>query len=169
VTCPTLLLRRSDVVAELLAALERPLGTVRRLTDALRSRDEVAPQLGRFFLAGMVSNVLYAVVFLGLAPFGDQPANSAAVLASSALANELHRRLTFHAGERVGWLAAQWAGGGTALVGWLASSSALALLATSGPASPAVQVLLVLSVTAAVGLARFAALRWVWRPRALHA
>jgi hypothetical protein len=47
---------------------------------------------------------------------------------SSILANELHRRLTFHATGRVGWLTAQWEGGGLAATGLVASGVALATL-----------------------------------------
>jgi putative flippase GtrA len=164
VTCPGLLLRRPSLDGALLAgARHRAHAGV----AALRSRDDVVVQFVRFVLVGGTANLLYALVFLGALPVGEQPANLAGAIASSALANELHRRLTFHAGERVGWLAAQWAGGGLALAGWLASSVALgALAAAASSPTAAVQVALVISVTATAGLIRFVALRWVFRPRA---
>ena len=84
------------------------------------------------------------------------------------LANELHRRLTFRADGRVSWFAAQWEGGGIALVGILATALALGWLGrrrrrdgTRGSgcwwsaSSPAPS-----------GWCRFVALRWIFAPRA---
>ena len=99
---------------------------------------------------------------LVLAGLGDQAANAVGVLASTALANELHRRLTFRAGGRVGWTTAQWAGSGLAVVGLAASSSTLAALtAWTGSSGPVVSVLVVCAVSGAIGLVRFVGLRWV--------
>ena len=81
------------------------------------------------------------------------------------LANELHRRLTFHAEERVGWLTAQAEAGGVSFVGLVATSSALRWLDTAaGDAHPFWQITLVATVTAVIGLLRFVALRWIFRP-----
>jgi putative flippase GtrA len=126
--------------------------------------DLPSAQFARFVLVGGSANLVYAglFLFLGLAGFGDQAANAVGVLASTALANELHRRLTFRAGDRVGWTTAQWAGGGLAVVGLAASSSTLAALAVwTGPSGPLVSVLAVCAVSGAIGLARFVGLRWV--------
>jgi len=122
---------------------------------------------------------VYAGLFLALGPLGDQPANTAGAVASSEVASELHRRLTFRAGARVGWRAAQVQGGGTALAGLALSALALAgLLAVLPGGGPALQVTAVASVNGAVGLVRFAALRWLFtgsdtrparRPAALRA
>ncbi|MCV2490316.1 GtrA family protein [Geodermatophilus sp. YIM 151500] len=132
--------------------------------DAAPPRRRPLP-VTRFLLAGGLANVLYAVLFLSLAPLGGQPANLAGAVASSTLANELHRRSTFRAGARVGWLTAQWAGSGIALAGWAMSAAALGVLeAAVVDPSPATGAVLVLSVTATVGLVRFIALRWVFRP-----
>ncbi|WP_324274623.1 hypothetical protein [Blastococcus brunescens] len=86
-------------------------------------------------------------------------------MASSVLANELHRRLTFRAEERVGWLAAQIEAGGVSLFGLLTTSVALGWLdATVGQAQPVLQIALVAAVTGLIGLMRFIALRWIFRP-----
>jgi hypothetical protein len=85
------------------------------------------------------------------------------------LANELHRRLTFRAGERVDWLTAQLEGGALAAAGIVATSMALGwLTSVVGPADVVVQLLLVGAVTGAIGLLRFAALRWAFGPRELE-
>ena len=125
--------------------------------------DGARAQFVRFAAAGAVANVLYGVLFLLLAPCGSQVANVAGALASSALANELHRRLTFRAGARVGWLRAQWEGGGLAVAGTVATSVALARFdAVDSDAGAATHLAVVAVVTGAVGLLRFAALRWVF-------
>lgn len=124
--------------------------------------DPLPVQLVRFALVGGSANLVYAGLFLLLAGLGDQAANLVAVLASTALANELHRRLTFRAGDRVGWATAQWTGGGLAAVGLVTSSLTLAALAVwTDSSGPLVPVLAVGAVSGAVGLARFVALRWV--------
>ena len=136
--------------------------TTSRLLDRLR-RDDTRAQFARFVAVGGVANVLYAVLFVVLAGLGSQPANLAGALASSVLANELHRRLTFHAGGRVTWLRAQWEGGGLALAGMAATSAALARFDALAPGSGAAAHLAVVAVvTGAVGLVRFAALRWAF-------
>ncbi|SFP77458.1 Putative flippase GtrA (transmembrane translocase of bactoprenol-linked glucose) [Geodermatophilus dictyosporus] len=134
-----------------------PLPAVHRFAG-----DSTPAQFARFVLVGGSANVVYAGLFLVLAPLGDQAANVAGVMASTALANELHRRLTFRAGDRAGWAAAQWAGGGLAVAGLVTSRLTLAALETwTGPAGPLVPVLAVWTVSGVVGLARFAGLRWV--------
>jgi hypothetical protein len=88
-----------------------------------------------------------------------------ATVASTALANELHRRLTFHAEERVSWLTAQWEAGGVMVIGLIATSTALGWLdSATGTAHPVVQVGVVATVTAVIGALRFVALRWIFRP-----
>ena len=79
------------------------------------------------------------------------------------LANELHRRLTFRAGERVTWLTAQWEGGALAAAGIVTTSAALGWLTSAvGPTDVVAQLLLVGTVTGAIGLVRFVALRWAF-------
>ncbi|WP_459547275.1 GtrA family protein [Nocardia sp. X0981] len=137
----------------------------RRLLRSLRG-DRPFPQLIRFALVGGLSNVFYVLLFLSLTGAGTLPANVAGSLVSTVLANELHRRLTFHAAERVGWFAAQWEGGGLALLGLGISTAALAVLEVVAPdlADPA-RAAAVLTISAAVGGLRFLALRGlVFRP-----
>ncbi len=133
---------------------------ITRLLDRLL-RDDGRTQFVRFLLVGGVANLLYGLLFVLLADVGSQPANVAGSIASSALANELHRRLTFHAGGRVSWQRAQWEGGGLAAAGMVATTAALGWFDALAPSSgAAAQLLLVAVVTGAVGLVRFAALRW---------
>jgi hypothetical protein len=81
------------------------------------------------------------------------------------MANELHRRMTFGAEDRVSWLSAQWEAGGVTAIGLIATSTALHLLdAATGTAQPIVQVAVVAAVTAGIGALRFIALRWIFRP-----
>ncbi|MFD4179518.1 GtrA family protein [Rhodococcus sp. NPDC058514] len=134
-------------------------------TGCSRLRGDGAPaQFVRFVLVGGSSNLLYALVFFLLHSQGTFAANVAGVVVSTALANELHRRLTFHASARVHWFPAQWEGGGLALVGLVLSTVSLALLDFWLPsAGGAVQAVLVVVVSALVGVFRFLALRgWVF-------
>ncbi len=135
---------------------------IARLWDRLRG-DDGGAQFVRFVGVGGAANLLYGLLFVLLADVGSQTANLAGSIASSALANELHRRLTFHAGARVSWLRAQWQGGGLALAGMVATASALARFDALAPDSGATaQLVVVAVVTGTVGLVRFAMLRWVF-------
>lgn len=126
---------------------------------ALRS-DGAFPQLVRFALVGGLSNVLYVAVFVAMHSEGSIVANAVGAVASTVLANELHRRLTFHAADRVGWFTAQWEGGGLALIGLGASTAALTALDVALPtAGAALSALILVGVTAIVGGLRFLALR----------
>lgn len=139
-----------------------------RTTDRLR-RDDALAQFARFVLVGGTSTALYAVLFLSLRDFGYLPAHVAATAASSVLGNELHRRLTFHAGRRVSWQTAQLEAGGVSFVALLATSAALGWLdAAAASTHPWWQIALVASVTAVIGLMRFLALRWIFRPGVPH-
>ena len=132
--------------------------------DRLRS-DAASAQFARFVVVGGLSSAVYALLFLALAGFGDQPAVVAGSIASSVLANELHRRLTFHAGERVTWQAAQAEGGALAVVGMVLTGLALSWWdAVAGPGSAAIDLAVIAAVTGAIGLVRFVALRWLFRP-----
>lgn len=122
-------------------------------------------QLGRFSAVGLVSSALYAVAFVGLsASLGSLGANLVAMVASTVLANELHRRLTFHASAEVGWLRTQLQGGSLAIVGMVTSSLALLSLDSALPSAGwLLQVLMLGAVSGGIGLVRFAALRaWVF-------
>ena len=132
----------------------------------LLRRADVTGQFLRFVAVGGTSMLLYGLVLLLLQDLGTQPANLVGSLASTVLANELHRRLTFSAGGRVGWWAAQLQGGGMALAGTALTAVVLAWAATvMGPAGPATQLLLVTVVTGLVGLGRFVGLRWAFADR----
>jgi putative flippase GtrA len=157
------LLRRQSIGAAPQAAELRPRITA--LAHRMR-QDDAAAQFARFVFVGGVSSLLYALLFVALDGFGDQASNIAGALASSALANEMHRRLTFHAGERVSWITAQWEGGGMALLGMVATSLALGWWdATVDAGGDASSMLVVAVVTGAIGLIRFVALRWAFGAR----
>jgi putative flippase GtrA len=152
VTCPSLQSRRP--------ALGDAIGTV---TARLRGDDTIG-QFARFVLVGGATTLVYAALFIALKGLGYLPAHLIATAASTALANELHRRLTFRAGERVHWFTAQWEAGGITVIGLFATSSALGVLdSTVGSVNVAIQVALVVAVTGLIGLMRFIALRWIFR------
>ena len=141
----------------------------RSATDRLRT-DAAPAQFARFVVVGGLSSAVYAVLFLTLAGWGDQLAVAVGSVASSALANELHRRLTFHAGERVSWQTAQVEGGALVVVGMVVTGLALHCWdAVAGPSGAIADLAVIAVVTGAIGLVRFAALRWLFRPLALAA
>jgi putative flippase GtrA len=170
VTCPSLL-RRTAVGGVRAGGFDEEVTPtrVRERSSAVRERlqqDDAGAQFARFVVVGGVSSALYALVFISLQGLGAQPANLAGAIASTLLANEMHRRLTFHAGGRVSWFTAQWEGGGLAGIGLVATSLALAGLHTlTGDVGAVVQLSLIAAVTGAIGLIRFVALRsWVFSP-----
>jgi putative flippase GtrA len=170
VSCPSQLCRPTedvDVVDDLprgpLAHVQDDAGW---LADRLR-QDDAPAQFARFVLVGAVSTLVYATLFVVLEPFGYLAAHLVATVVSSVFANEMHRRLTFRAEDRVHWLTAQVEAGGVSLIGLLATSAALGWLnETAGSAPVALQIALVATVTAVIGLLRFLALRWIFRPTA---
>ncbi|MGY2083658.1 GtrA family protein [Blastococcus sp. SYSU DS0539] len=166
-TCPSLLRRghAADAVGDLarttaqLARVSAP-----HLTARLR-KDDTTAQFLRFVLVGAVTTGVYAVLFIALRSRGYLAGHLVATAASTVLANEMHRRLTFRADERVNWFTAQWEAGGVTVIGLLATSSALGWLdAVTDGALPWLQIATVAAVTALVGLMRFLALRWIFRP-----
>ena len=133
------------------------------MLDLRLGGDGWVAQLTRFALVGGSSNVLYALSFLLLDGYGTFLANAVGVATSTMLANELHRRRTFRAADRVPWFAAQWEGGALALLGLVVSSLALAGLHFFFPdATGLVSIALVITVSAVVGGLRFIALRGWW-------
>ena len=169
-TCPSLL-RRSHLAGVVGGDVtERTVSVFQRLADAVvRARghlrgDDTWAQFARYVVVGALSTVLYGVVFVAVDVAGDQTANVSGAIASTLLANELHRRLTFHAGARVSWFSAQWEGGGLAVIGLVATSLALAgFEGLVGEVSALLQIAVVTTVTGAIGLVRFVALRaWVF-------
>jgi putative flippase GtrA len=170
VTCPSLL-RRRPAVTEIVGDL--PHGPKVWVHDgaalvAARIRQDDGPaQFARFVLVGASSTLVYAALYVALEPFGYLTAHLIATVASSILANELHRRLTFRAEDRVHWLTAQVEAGGVSFLGLLATSAALGWLNETAASAPiALQIALVAVVTAGIGLMRFLALRWLFRPTA---
>lgn len=169
-TCPSLT-RRRPAATELLGGLARPrVGSVQeaaaRAAARLR-RDDTFAQFARFVLVGGTSTALYALLFISIQGAGSSYlwAHLVATVASSVLANDMHRQLTFQAGARVSWLSAQIEAGSVSLVGLVATSAALGWLdAAAGSAHPFLQIGLVAAVTALIGLLRFVALRWIFRP-----
>jgi putative flippase GtrA len=132
-------------------------------TRARLHGDDPSAQFVRFVTVGVISSLAYFTVFLLLRPFGSQLANLTGAVVSSILANELHRRLTFHANGRIGWWTAQWEGGGLAAAGLVATATALAVLEPVVSDAWWAQVLLIGAVTGAVGTIRFVFLRlWVF-------
>ena len=170
-TCPSLQHRR-PAAAEFLGDVSRARhlrAAVRRVVARLR-RDDAFAQFGRFVIVGGAATLVYGLVFLALSGQGYLLAHLTATAASTALANEMHRRLTFRAEHRVSWLSAQIEAGGVALAGLLATTATLSWVHSSADPVPAgLQIALVTAVTAAIGLARFAALRWIFRPTGLPA
>ena len=168
-TCPSLL-RRTTVGADdagngVPAERHRMPPWAVAVLCRLRQDDAFA-QLTRFAVVGGLSSAVYALLFIGLGGLGDQPANLVGGIASTLLANELHRRLTFHAGERVSWFTAQWEGGGLSVVGLVLTSVTLAgVHALVGEVGTVAELGLIAAVTGAIGLIRFIALRsWVFSP-----
>jgi putative flippase GtrA len=139
-------------------------------TQARLHGDDPLAEFARFVAVGVLSTAVYFGVFLSLRSAGEQLANLVGAVLSSILANELHRRLTFHAAGRVGWLTAQWEGGGLAAMGLVATGVALAILDELLGAAGWAQLLLLAGVTGAVGGVRFIALRlWVFSGHAHRA
>jgi putative flippase GtrA len=151
------------------ARAEGGTGSRAALVAYLRT-DAAFPQFVRFVVVGGSSTAFYALLFLGLGTLGAMPAHVIATIASSVLANELHRRLTFRAEERVHFLTAQIEAGAVSVIGLVATSAALAWLAVTAADAPAwVQIGLVATVTAVIGLLRFVTLRWIFRPSPVDA
>jgi putative flippase GtrA len=168
VTCPSLLRRRPEAT-EFVGDLSR--GPLERIQDtavvraARLHRDDTFAQFVRFVLVGGSSTAVYALLFIVLERFGYLPAHIIATVASSAMANEMHRRLTFRAEDRVSWLTAQIEAGGVSLFGLVTTSVALGWLdSATGSAPVFLQISLVAAVTGLIGLIRFVALRWIFRP-----
>ena len=162
-SCPALRPSAADVLGDLGGGLAHG---AQRLIERVRGED-TAGQFTRFVIVGGLSSAVYAVLFTLLAvPVGSVGANVLGSAVSSVLANELHRRLTFRAEERVGWLTAQWEGGALAAAGIVATSVALGWLTpVVGPTDVVAQLLLVGLVTGTVGLLRFLSLRWAFGTR----
>lgn len=134
-----------------------------RLAERLRQDDTLA-QFARFVLVGGSTTLVYALFFIPLEGQGYLVAHLVATAASTVLANEMHRRLTFHAENRVGWFTAQWEASTVAAIGLVATSATLGWVnTTAAEGDVTFQITAVVTVTAIIGLLRFIALRWIFR------
>lgn len=126
--------------------------------------DSAASQFARYAFVGAVTSALYALAFVALDRIGDLSANVVGMLASTVVANEMHRRLTFHASSRIGWLAAQLESGTLAALALGVSTVTVAAANRVVPDAPwPFEVGLVLAVTGVLGIVKFFALRgWVF-------
>lgn len=122
--------------------------------------DTSTSQFIRYAFVGAVTSALYGLVFFLLDGSGDMVANVVGMIVSTIAANELHRRLTFHAAGRKAWLPAQVESGGLAVVALVATTVALGVANRVVPTAPwTVEVTLVLAVTGLIGIVKFFALR----------
>ena len=138
-----------------------------RLLHRLRQDDTLA-QFARFLLVGGSTTLVYALLFIPFRGLGYLAAHLIATVASTLLANEMHRRLTFHAEDRVGWFTAQVEASTVAALGLLATSATLGWINTTAAEDEVwLQITAVVTVTAIIGLLRFIALRWIFRRPAL--
>lgn len=167
-TRPSLLRRRasgSDAVGN--PAAEPAPAPEPRWTERLAARlrqDDTLAQFARFVLVGGSTTVVYALLFIPFQGLGYLVAHLIATVASTVLANEMHRRLTFHAEDRVGWFTAQWEASTVAALGLVATSAALGWVdTTTAEGHVGLQITAVVTVTALIGLMRFIALRWIFR------
>jgi putative flippase GtrA len=153
-----------EPVEEIAAA---PAPWTERLAHRLRQDDTLA-QFTRFLLVGGATTLVYALLFIPLQGLGYLAAHLIATVASTVLANEMHRRLTFHAEDRVGWFTAQWEASTVAALGLVATSATLGWIKTTAAEDQVwLQITAVVTVTAIIGLLRFIALRWIFRSPAL--
>lgn len=127
-----------------------------------------AGTLGRFVVAGLTGNAAHAAVFLALTAWAVVPVvavNVVAVVVSTLVANELHRRFTFPGARSTSWFRGHGAGGAAAAVGLVLSTAGLAGWRHLAPDAGEVGGLLVVhAVTGLVGLTNFVVLRSVLRP-----
>ena len=139
-------------------ALSAPLSPVgSRVAERVRASDGAIGQLVRYAVAGTAGTGLYLGLYLVAGLFlPTLAANVLAWLVSTAATNEAQRRLAFHAGHSEHAAADVTVGMVTSLASLAVSSVALAVLSGS---SAVEQLLVLVTVTAAVGLARFLTVR----------
>lgn len=136
--------------------------------DALRAEPvRLARQLGWFVLSGLACSAAQAVIYLVLRRFtGPAPAGLVALVVTTVLNTESHRRLTFPASRaRAG--RAHLESGLTAAIVYVVS---LALLGLVGwlwtDLTPVWEAVVIAAVTGTMGLLRFTVLRdWVFTDR----
>ena len=144
-----------------------PLGTAHLDVPrrALRPRIRLSEvwSLLRFFVAGVTASASYGLVFLllgAVTPANAHVLNVIATIASTLVANELHRRFSFRGASNASVSRGHGVGGVNAVVGLLLSTLALAgwhhLVPDAGNTS---SVVVVYAVNAVVGLFNFLTLR----------
>lgn len=152
-----------DALAQPVADTPPPASWSERAAARLRQDDTLA-QFARFVLVGGSTTLLYALLFIPFQGLGYLTAHLIATVASTLLANEMHRRLTFHAEDRVGWFTAQVEASTVAAIGLVATSVTLGWVKTTAAEdNVTLQITAVVTVTAIIGLMRFIALRWIFR------
>jgi len=170
VTRQTLLRRCApapDAVVEPVPPITPPAPWTGRLAHRLR-QDDTPAQFARFLLVGGSTTLVYALLFIPFQGLGYLVAHLIGTVASTVLANEMHRRLTFHAEDRVSWFTAQWEASTVAALGLVATSATLGWVNTTAAEDQVwLQITAVATVTAIIGLLRFIALRWIFRGPAL--
>jgi putative flippase GtrA len=137
--------------------------------EDLRGIARLGGELGRFALVGVVSTVLYLLLFLALRPLTPPLAANAAALALSAVTNTAaNRRFTFGRRGRAGLLTHHFQG--LVVFGLCLGLTTLALAgieALAPGASRTVEVAVLVVANAAATLLRYWLLRlWVFGPRA---
>ncbi|UZJ25163.1 GtrA family protein [Rhodococcus antarcticus] len=122
-------------------------------------------ELARYATVGVVCTIVYSALFVVLLGSGPLLANVAASVVATVLGTELHRRLTFRTGPRVGWAAAQWQSAGVAALGLVVTTAVLAAVELLVPGSTWwEEVLVVNATTGLIGVGRYVVLRrWVFR------
>ncbi|HEY0484684.1 MAG TPA: GtrA family protein [Mycobacteriales bacterium] len=127
---------------------------------------ELIATLARFTVVGGSTTALYALLYLGAVEFlPPHPANAAAMVLSTVVSTEWHRRWTFRSDR--GGLRAHLQAGLVTTVTYAMTSSALVLLESVRPGSgDLAQVAAIVVATTVAGLIRFAVLRaWVFARR----
>jgi putative flippase GtrA len=129
-----------------------------------------ASELARFAGVGMVSTVVYAVLFLILrGPAGMVGANLVALALCTVGNTAAHGRITFGAERPVGWRT-QLAGSAVVFVTTAVLTTAALGLALWAGGGPWPQVVAILVGTALAGLVRFVVLKaWIFRTHSTNA
>jgi putative flippase GtrA len=132
------------------------------------ANQDLAGQLVRFASIGVVSSVLFALLFVLLdGPLGVYGANLVALAACTVANTAANRRLTFALRGRTGRARHHLAGLAVGALPLVLTTLALLLLRGAGITSTAVLLIVVTMANLAAALARFALLRrWVFRPEA---
>ena len=145
----------------------RSLGSLR---ERLRRRHPMATQLARFGLAGGIGTVANALVFLVLRTWWETlAANLVALVLSTLLSTEIHRRFTFEAVSRHRWRLAVQDGGTVVFYACYSSAVLVGLAMLVHDPSPWLQSLTVATASVLGGAGRYLVLRfWVFdRTRAI--